>query len=397
MTAIPFVDLKLQYRSIESEVDAAIKEVISGCNFILGKQLHEFEQAFAQFIGVRHAIGASSGLDALRLSLMALDIGTGDEVILPVNTYIATALAVSAVGAKPVLIDCDPETYNIDVKSIESKITSSTRAIIPVHLAGQSADMDPISEISGRNGLHVIEDAAQAHGTLYKGRPCGSMGIVGCFSFYPGKNLGAYGDGGMVTTNDINLAERIRQLRNYGQREKYEHVVKGLNARLDTLHASILHVKLRHLTGWNHARAQHAEKYINLLSGLGDLAFQKRMPYSTHIYHLFIIETDKRDPLQMHLTAAGIQTGIHYPKPIHLQQAYADLGYQMGDFPQAEKLAKRILSLPMFSEMSDDQIERVSREIRRFFIGFGSASNQKGLHHVTSDISLNPNNHSTHL
>lgn len=369
MAVVPFVDLCAQYRSIQSEISAAIREVLTSCNFILGKQMNEFEECFARFSSVEHAIGVSSGLDALRLSLMALDIGLGDEVILPANTYIATALAVSAVGAKPVLIDCDPETYNIYVTSIESAIISSTRAIIPVHLTGQSADMDAILEIAAKHSLHVIEDAAQAHGTQYKGRPCGSMGIMGCFSFYPGKNLGAYGDGGMVTTNDTNMEERIRRLRNYGEQVKYEHVEKGLNARLDTLQAAILNVKLPYLVGWNASRANHAEKYMNLLNGVGDLVFQKRAPFSTHIYHLFLIETDHRDALQKHLSMAGVQTGIHYPKPIHLQQAYADLAYKNGDFPQAERLANRILSLPMFPELSDDQIERVAREIRRFFEG----------------------------
>jgi len=369
MNVVPFVDLAAQYRSIESEINQAIARVLSSCNFILGRQLEEFEQAFAEFTGVERAIGVSSGLDALRIALMTLDIGGGDEVILPANTYIATALAVSAVGAKPVLVDCDPATYNIDVGLIETAITPSTKAIIPVHLAGQSADMDPILDIAARNGLHVIEDAAQAHGTLYKGRPCGSIGIIGCFSFYPGKNLGAYGDGGMVTTNDVNLAERVWQIRNYGQRAKYEHFEKGLNARLDTLQASILNVKLHYLMQWNQARAKHAQKYLDLLGDVGDLVFQKHPPYSTHIYHLFIIETDKRDALQKHLTSAGIQTGIHYPKPIHLQPAYTDLGHHEGDFPQTEKLAKRILSLPMFPELTDEQIQQVALEVRKFFVG----------------------------
>ncbi len=369
MNVVPFVDLAAQYRSIESEINQAINRVLSRCNFILGRQLEEFEQAFAEFIAVEHAIGVSSGLDALRIALMALDIGRGDEVILPANTFIATALAVSAVGAKPVLVDCDPATYNIDVGLIENAITPSTKAIIPVHLTGQSADMGPILEVASKHDLYVIEDAAQAHGTLYKGKPCGSMGTVGCFSFYPGKNLGAYGDGGMVTTNDSKLAERIRHLRNYGERVKYEHVEKGLNARLDTLQASILDVKLHYLTQWNQARVKHAQKYLDLLGGGGDVVFQKLAPYSTHIYHLLIIETDKRDALQKHLTSAGVQTGIHYPKPIHLQQAYTDLGHHEGDFPQAEKLAKRILSLPMFPELTDEQIQQVALEVRKFFVG----------------------------
>jgi dTDP-4-amino-4,6-dideoxygalactose transaminase len=367
MDVVPFVDLSAQYHSIESEINSAINEVLKNCSFILGKQIVEFEKAFAKFSDVRHAIGVSSGLDALRLALLAVDIGHGDEVILPANTYIATALAVSTVGGKPVLVDCDPATYNIDVTLIEKAITSSTRAIIPVHLTGQAADMDPILEVAAKNGLHVIEDAAQAHGALYKDRPCGSMGIMGCFSFYPGKNLGAYGDGGMVVTNDANVEERLRRLRNYGERVKYEHVEKGLNARLDTLQAAVLNVKLRHLTEWNEARAKHAEKYRDLLVSNGSLSCQKQAPFSTHIYHLFMIETDKRDALQSYLSDADIQTGIHYPKPIHLQEAYADLGYREGDFPHTENLANRILSLPMFPELRDDQIERVAAEIGKFF------------------------------
>ena len=363
MTSVPFVDLVSQYRSIESEINTAITEVLSSCSFILGDRVRLFEEAFARFVETDHAVGVSSGLDALRLSMMALDIGVGDEVILPANTYIATALAVSAIGAKPVLIDCDPKNYNLDVDQIESAISSSTKAIIPVHLTGQSADMDPILAIGAKHGLYVIEDAAQAHGSFYKDRPCGSMGVLGCFSFYPGKNLGAYGDGGMVTTNDANLAERIRRLRNYGERVKYDHIEKGCNARLDSIQAAILHVKLRYLPGWNRSRAKNAAHYRALLSGIGDLKFQKQMQYSTHVYHLFFIESEHRDALQKHLNLAGIQTGIHYPKPIHLQPAYAELGYKKGDFPQSERLADRILSLPMYSELNLKQIKKVEGEL----------------------------------
>ena len=367
MKTIPFVDLPTQHATIQSEINAAIQQVLSQCNFILGSQVEEFEQAFARFVGTENAIGVSNGLDALRLTLMALNVGSGDEVILPANTYIATALAVSAVGARPVLVDCDPETYNIDVNLIGSAITPHTKAVIPVHLTGQSADMDPILEVTSKHGLYIVEDAAQSHGTLYKGRPCGSIGIAGCFSFYPGKNLGAYGDGGMVTTNDTKLAARLCQLRNYGQRAKYQHVEKGLNARLDTLQAAILKVKLRYLPQWNEARAIHAEEYKEMLAGVGDLVFQQSEPYSTHIYHLLIIETEQRTALQKHLDAAAIQTGVHYPVPIHLQQAYADLRYSKGDFPEAEQLAERTLSLPMFPELRSDQIRQVAEEIKGFF------------------------------
>ena len=364
---VPFVDLAAQYNQIQAEVDTAIKQVLLRSDFILGTEVAEFEQDFAKLIGVEHAIGVSNGLDALRLALMALDIGPEDEVILPTNTYVATALAVSAVGARPVLVDCDPQTYNIDIASIEPAITPRTRAIIPVHLTGQAADMDPILELANRYQLEVIEDAAQAHGTLYKGRPAGSLGRLGCFSFYPGKNLGAYGDGGMITTREALLAERLRRLRNYGQRVKYEHCEKGLNARLDTLQAAVLKVKLPYLSEWNASRVRHAETYRRLLSGVGDLRFQQQVAYSTHIYHLFIIETASRDALQKHLAAAGIQTGIHYPTPIHLQSAYSDLGYRRGDFPHAEQLANCSLSLPMFPELSKVQLTQVVQAIRAFF------------------------------
>lgn len=367
MNAIPLVDLTAQYATIKDEIDRAVQEVLGHCNFILGSQVQEFEESFARFAGVEHAIAVSNGLDALRLSLMAVDVGPGDEVIVPANTYIATALAVSSVGARPVFVDCDASTYNIDVGLIEAAINGHVRAIIPVHLTGQSADIDPVLEIAERHGLYVVEDAAQAHGTLYKGRPCGSMGVMGCFSFYPGKNLGACGDGGMVTTNDPEVAERLRRLRNYGQSIKYEHVEKGLNARMDTLQAAILSTKLRHLKRWNEARAAHAQQYRELLDGIGDVGFQQRAPFSTHIYHLFIIETDQRDALRRHLEEIGIQTGIHYPKPIHLQEAYADMGYRVGDFPHAERLASRILSLPMFPELTDDQVLHVADAIRAFF------------------------------
>lgn len=367
MDIVPFVDLAAQYHSIDKEVDAAIKKVLKQCNFILGTEVEEFEVAFARFIGVAHGIAVSNGLDALRLSLQALGIHEGDEVIVPANTFIASALAVSAVGAKPVLVDCNPNTYNIDPELIEPALTRRTRAIMPVHLTGQAADMDAVLDVARREQLHVIEDAAQAHGTLYNGRACGSLGTAGGFSFYPGKNLGAYGDGGMVTTNDTELAAKLRRLRHYGQKTKYHHHEKGVNARLDTLQAAILNIKLRNLPSWNEMRAKHAERYRQLLEGIGDITFQQQASFSTHIYHLFIIETNRRDELQKHLSGAGIHTSIHYPIPIHLQKAYKDLGHEEGDFPHAERAAKRMLSLPMFSELTNAQIDRVADSIREFF------------------------------
>jgi len=367
MDMVPFVDLAAQYQSIEEEVDAAIKKVLLQCNFILGAEVEDFEVEFARFIGVTHGIAVSSGLDALRLSLQALGIREGDEVIVPANTFIASALAVSAVGAKPVLVDCDPNTYNIEPKLIEPALTRRTRAIMPVHLTGQAADMDAVLDVAKRHQLHVIEDAAQAHGTLCNGRACGSLGIAGGFSFYPGKNLGAYGDGGMITTHDAELAAKLRRLRHYGQDAKYHHDEKGLNARLDTVQAAVLNVKLRNLRNWNETRAKHAHRYRQLLEGVGDIRFQQQATFSTHIYHLFIIETDRRNEMQKHLSAAGIHTNIHYPIPIHLQKAYKDLGHKEGDFPHAERAAKRMLSLPMFSELTNAQINRVADSIKEFF------------------------------
>ncbi|MBA3736710.1 MAG: DegT/DnrJ/EryC1/StrS family aminotransferase [Actinobacteria bacterium] len=368
MTAIvPFVDLVAQYESIHSEIDEAFHEVTRSATYILGAPVERFEAEFAEFVEAEHAVGVGSGLDALRLALLGLEIGPGDEVIVPANTYIATALAVSEVGADVVLVDCDPTTYNIDPQAAEAAVTPRTRALLPVHFAGQSADLRPLLDLAHRHGLQVVEDAAQAHGTRYDERPCGSFGEVACFSFYPGKNLGAYGDGGMVTAGDTAAVERIRRLRNYGERRKYEHVVKGVNSRLDGLQAAFLSVKLRHLAAWNEARSQHAAAYTAQLSGVGDLTFQGRAENSTHIYHLFIAETDRRDALRDHLTERGIQTGIHYPIPIHLQEAYSDLGIGAGTFPHTERLARRSLSLPMYPELTPDQIETVTDSIRDFF------------------------------
>lgn len=364
---IRFVDLGKQFAGIADEIRRAIDQVLTRGDFVLGSEVSRFEECFAEFAGVDHAVGVASGLDALRLALAALDIGPGDEVILPANTFIATALAVSAVGARPVLVDCDPRTYNIDVSQIESAMTPQTRALLPVHLTGQSADMDTICAIADRHNLPVVEDAAQAHGAEYRGRRCGSLGRAGCFSFYPGKNLGAYGDGGLITTNDGALATRIRQLRNYGQDVKYVHAEQGVNSRLDTIQAAVLNVKLPRITEWNAARYSCAQQYRALLDGVGDLQFQLESEFSTHVYHLFMVETEHRDELQRHLGDKNIQTGIHYPIPIHLQDAYKDLGYRAGSFPAAERLAGRILSLPMFPELESSQIERVVDAIRNWF------------------------------
>lgn len=367
MQTIPFVDLVTQYQSIKSDVDDAMQRVLDDASFILGKTVDEFETQFAQFVGTKHCVGLSNGLEALRLALTVLEIGAGDEVIIPANTFIATALAVTAAGAKPVLVDCDATTFQIDPNLIKSAITPRTKAIMPVHLTGHPSDMDPILQIAQQYGLHVVEDAAQAQGTQYKQRECGSLAQIGCFSFYPGKNLGAFGDAGAVTTDDDRLAERIRRIRHYGQRVKYDHVEKGTNARLDTLQAAVLSVKLKHLRQWNQQRAEHATRYEELLSGVGDICTPICAPWATHIYHLYMIQTEERDALQKHLNANGVQTGIHYPIPIHLQVAYTDLGYKPGDFPVAERLAKRILSLPMYPELQDAQQDYVVEQIKAFF------------------------------
>jgi dTDP-4-amino-4,6-dideoxygalactose transaminase len=365
-TSVPFLDLQAQHRALAAELDQAVHAVLTKCDFILGGSVAAFEKAFSTFIGAEYALGVSNGLDALRLALLALDIGPGDEVILQANTYIATALAVTSVGARPVLVDCHADTYRIAVDQVEAAITPRTKAIMPVHLTGMSADMDPIIDIARRKQIHVIEDAAQAQGTRYKDRPCGAIGQIGCFSFYPGKNLGACGDAGAVTTNDSQLADRMSQLRNYGQREKYHHVQKGLNARLDTIQAAILNVKLSHLAAWNAARAANAATYRTLLADVGHVRVQTAPLDSTHIYHLFIVESPRRDDLQRHLAQRGVQTLIHYPIPIHLQKAYSDLGYARGAFPNAERLAETMLSLPMFPELSREQIEYVVRAIKEF-------------------------------
>lgn len=364
---VPFLDLAAHGLLFREEAEAAIRDVIAQGDFILGSETARFEERFARFIGVDHAVGVGNGLDALRLSLLALEIGPGDEVIVPANTFIATALAASSIGARPVLVDCDSETYNIDVTQVESAITPNTCALIPVHLTGQAAEMDALIDISNCHGLSVVEDVAHAPGAEYRGRKCGSMGQTGCFSFYPGKNFGAFGDGGLVSTNDAKLAKKLRRMRNYGQRVKYEHTEKGLNSRLDTLQAATLNVKLPYLQRWNSARAKHAAQYRIQLEGVGDIAFQCRSPDSTHVYHLFVIETEQRDALKEHLDRCGVETLIHYPKPIHLQKAYQNLGHELGDFPQAEQLARRMLSLPIYPELRPEQVVYVADSIRRFF------------------------------
>jgi len=361
-SSVPFVDLKAQYQSIKDEIDAAVARVIQNTSFILGPEVEAFEQAFAEYVGARFCLGLNSGTAALHLALLAGGIGAGDEVIVPANSFFATAEAVSLVGATPVFVDADPMSYTIDIAKIEKAITGRTRAIIPVHLYGQSADLDPIFEIARRRNLLVVEDAAQAHGAQYKGRRVGALGDVGCFSFYPGKNLGAYGEGGAVVTNDERLAHRVRLLRDHGSEKKYRHEIVGYNFRLEGIQGAVLNVKLRHLDRWNELRRQHAARYTELLKGT-NLTLPLEMDYARHVYHVYVIQTEARDDLQRKLADAGIQTGIHYPIPIHLQPAYSSLGHKQGDFPESERQSNRVLSLPMFAELTDEQIHTVADAI----------------------------------
>jgi dTDP-4-amino-4,6-dideoxygalactose transaminase len=358
MDQIAFVDLAAQYRAIRTDVEAAMAGVLQRGDFILGQDVRLFEQEFAAYCGTSHCLGVASGTDALRLALQACGVGRGDEVITTAHTFIATVLAIAETGATPVLVDCDPVYGLMDVSKVEAAVTPRTKAILPVHLYGQPVDMDPVLEIAKRHNLVVVEDACQAHGATYKGRRCGSLGDIAAFSFYPGKNLGAYGDGGAVTTNRADLADRVTLLRNYGQRVKYEHLEKGGNSRLDTLQAAVLRVKLRHLDDWNAGRQRAAAAYREALADR-DLVLPEVAPWGTHVFHLYVVRTRDRAGAQRALDAAKVSHGIHYPIPIHLQPAMADLGYTKGAFPVAEMLAPEILSLPMFPELTDEQITRI--------------------------------------
>lgn len=361
---VPFVDLAAQYAAIKEEVDAAIASVLRRTNFILGQDVDLFEKEFAAFCEAEHAVGVDSGTSALELILRAYDVGPGDEVITVANTFIATVLAISYAGATPVLVDADPQTYTIDVSKLEEAITPHTKAIIPVHLYGQPADMDPIMEIAQKHGLKVIEDTCQAHGARYKGMRAGSLGHAAAFSFYPAKNLGAYGDGGIVVTDDEQVAQRVRMLRNYGQREKYNHLVRGFNRRLDTLQAAVLRVKLRYLADWNAARRQHAGQYDRLLAST-PLVLPLEADYAESVYHLYVVRTDNREALRNYLHEQDIATGIHYPIPVHLQPAYQGLGYGRGDFPVSERYAEQVVSLPMYPELTPEFIDHVVEAIEQ--------------------------------
>jgi dTDP-4-amino-4,6-dideoxygalactose transaminase len=365
---VPFVDLPLQYQNLRAEIDPAVLAVMSKCNFILGQDVQDFEKEFADFVGAKHCVSVGSGTDALQLILRGLGIGPGDEVITVTNTFIATVEAITYVGATPVLVDCTLGDYLIDTEAVARAITPRTRAIMPVHLYGQPVNIDPLLALGKAHGLFVVEDAAQAHGAAWRdGRRCGTVGVAAGFSFYPGKNLGAYGDGGAVTTNDAGLAEKLQLLRNWGSVVKYHHDIKGYNSRLDTIQAAVLRVKLRYLEKWNNARLAIARGYRERLGGVSGVVLPEEAPWNgRHAYHLFVVRLPgkNRDEIMRQLGAKGIQTGIHYPRPVHLQKAYADLGLGPGAFPNAEALAGDIVSLPMFPEMTQQQLDHVSHTLK---------------------------------
>ena len=359
---IPFIDLKAQYSSIKEEVNTAVLKVLDSTQFILGDEVMAFEQEFAAYSGAAEGVALNTGTSALHLAFLAAGIGPGDEVITTPHTFVATVAAIVYTGATPVFVDIDPVSFTIDVTQIESAITSKTKAIAPVHLYGQPADMDPIMEIAQRHSLAVIEDAAQAHRAEYKGRRVGSIGDIGCFSFYPGKNLGAYGEGGMAVTNNPDYAKTIRMYRDWGQEGRYNHVLKGYNYRMDGIQGAVLRVKLRYLDQWTEARRTHAAQYDKLLAESG-LKTPVVMPYGYHVYHVYAVRLSNRADLQQKLQEQGIQTGIHYPIPVHLQEAYKDLGYTAGDFPCAELAANQVLSLPMYAELTTSAINEICTQV----------------------------------
>ncbi len=373
---IPFLDLRKQYYSIKKEVDESILNILENSSFVLGKSVSDFEGAFASSIGAKHCIGLSSGTAGNHIVLWALGIRPGDEVIVPSNTFIATAWGATLCGAKPVFVDCHPYSYNIDPEKIEAAITPRTKAIVAVHLYGQSADIDRIQAAANRHGLILVEDAAQAHFAEYNGKRVGALTRAGSFSFYPGKNLGAYGEAGAVVTNDNELAEKCRMIRDHGATQKYIHEIFGHNYRMEGIQGAVLGVKLKYLEQWNNARRRVAAKYRGLLSDVQEIKLPKEMEYSKHVYHLFVIqvkglmsksEGEFRDKLQKYLGEKGIATGLHYPVPLHLQPCFSNFGYRKGEFPITERLAETGLSLPMFPELTEAQIEYVSTSIHDFF------------------------------
>jgi len=363
---VQFVDLRKQYAPFKEDILAGISRVLDGMQLFLGENVQALEKEFAQFSGAEHGIGVCDGTAALQIILRAMDIGPGDEVITVSHTFIATAEAIVLVGATPVFVDVDPDTYLMDVSQVESKITPRTKAILPVHLYGQTVDMDPLMEIASRHGLRVIEDACQAHGAEYKGRKAGSLGDAAGFSFYYSKNLGAYGEGGFISTNNAELAAKMRKVRDHGSGVRYHHDLIGLNGRLDEIQAVVLRAKLPHLAAWNEKRRANARLYSELLKTV-PVTLPIERAGSTPVYHLYVIRAQKRDDLQTFLKEKGVFTGIHYPIPVHLQKSMEFLGYKQGDFPVTERVVTEILSLPMFAELNDDEIKYVADSVREFY------------------------------
>ncbi len=365
---IQLVDLKAQYETIRNEIDAAIEDVVSATTFIGGEHVRKFEESFARFCGAKYCVGVGNGTDALFVALKSLGIGAGDEVITVANSFIATSEAITQTGARVVFIDINPKTYNIDTTKIEGKITSRTRAIIPVHLYGQPADMDPIVALAKKHNLKIVEDCAQAHGAVYKGRTIGSIGDMACFSFYPGKNLGAYGDAGAIVTSDEVLAKKARMVANHGRIDKYDHEIEGINSRLDGLQAAILEVKLKHLDKWTDARRRNAYLYNEYLKGT-DLVVPIEIADIKAVYHLYVVRTKKelRQKLQDHLKSKGIATGIHYPIALPCLKAYSYLKQNGNDFPESMKASQEIVSLPMFPELEEKQIQFIAKEIKESY------------------------------
>ncbi|MFA5261447.1 MAG: DegT/DnrJ/EryC1/StrS family aminotransferase [Candidatus Omnitrophota bacterium] len=361
---VPFIDFSGQYEAIKDEIDANLKAVFRKGNFILGQEEKQFEEDFARYCGARYAVGVNSGTDALFLALESMDIGGGDEVILPTHTFIATALCVSYTGATPVFVDIEETTYNMDAASLQSAITDRTKVIIPVHLYGQAANMDEIKAVARPHGIKVVEDAAQAHGAVYKGQKVGALADLACFSFYPTKSLGAFGDGGMVVTDNESCYKKILMLRDYGREGRYEHKIRGYNSRLDTVQAVVLAAKLKFLDEWNQRRNTVATWYGNFIKDVPGVVPPRTLPDRTHIYQTFAVRVKNRDAVLDELQKKGIGVLIHYPIPVHLQEAYADAGYKKGDLPVAERVADEILSLPMFPHMSEEQVEYVCKSLK---------------------------------
>ena len=355
---VPFVDLRKQHEHIEAELCEGFQRVLRESSFVLGKEVAAFEEAFASYLGTSHVIAVNSGTAALQLALLALDIGSGDEVITVPNTFIATAEAISAVGGRPVFVDVDPVSHTMDPAAVERAITARTKALLPVHLYGQPADLDSLLLVAQKHNIFVIEDACQAHGAEYRAKKTGTLGIAGCFSFYPSKNLGCLGEGGAVVTNDASLAKRVRMLRDHGSVRKYEHSFTGYNFRLEGLQGAMLSVKLKYLDVWNDRRRAYAKRYNDLFDG-SPIEIPREMPYARHVYHLYVVQIHNRDALRQQLAIRGVESGLHYPIPLHLQVAYSHLGYQRGDFPVCEHAAQRILSLPMYPELTNEQVKFV--------------------------------------